>query len=372
MNVLFVSNDKNLFVSGSDVRQRMHEYASTIGTLHVISRAPATAEFVQEGNLFLHPFKGSRLSMHKKVHTLITQHGIEVVSAQDPFEHGYIALKAVKGTQARLHIQVHVDFLSPWFVKGGGFRSPQVAVPLINHVRRYLADRVLPEAVGIRVVSERIRTSLLKRYEGKIPDPSVIPVAVSSVIPPPTPLPEHPFSFALITAGRLEPEKRIEDILYALARIHFSYPSVGLFIVGTGREEGKLKKLTKKLGLSNNVIFITEWRTDVLGLMQSAQAYIQASAYEGYSRTLVEAALAHIPIITTDVGLVGEVFSGYKEVLAAPVADPAALAVHIRGIVYDHQARVLLVKEAEITVKEHIQAVGNVPERVSEDLKKLI
>lgn len=372
MNVLFISNDKNVFIEGSDVRRRMHEYANEIGTLHVLSRAPVNAVFVQEGNLFLHPFKGSRFGMVKTARALLQQHNIEVVSAQDPFEHGYIALQAVKGTQVRLHIQVHVDFLSPWFVKGGGFRSPQVAVPFINHVRRYLADRVLPEAVGIRVVSERIRTSLIKRYEGKISDPSVIPVAVPSILPPPTPLPEHPFSFALLTAGRLEPEKRIEDILYALARIHFSYPSVGLFIVGTGREAPKLKKLTKKLGLANNVIFVDEWRTDVLGLMQSAQAYIQASAYEGYSRTLVEAALARIPIITTDIGLVGEVFSGYKEVLAAPVADPAALAVHIRGIVDDHQARILLVKEAESTVREHIKEVGNVPKRVAEDLKKLI
>ena len=351
---------------------RMREYAGAIGELHILSRAPKGTTYTQQGSLFLHPLKGSRLGMITEARKLIKKHGIEVVSAQDPFEHGWIALKAIQGTDVRLHIQVHVDFLSPWFVRGGGFRAPLVSVPLINHVRRYLADKVLPQAVGIRAVSERVRTSLLKRYEGRIPDPSVIPVSIPSTVPPPTPLPPHEFSFVFMTAGRLEPEKRIEDILYALARIKFQYPSAGLCIVGTGREEKKLRTLTKKLGLTRQVLFINEWRNDVLSLMQSAHAYLQASAYEGYSRTLLEAALARIPIITTDVGLVGEVFSGYKEVLAAPVADPAALAVHMRGIIDDHQARVLLVTEAEETAKEHVQKVGSVSQAIAEDLKSLV
>lgn len=372
MKVLFISNDLSIFDSASETHHRMQRYADAIGELHILSRAPRGGKRFQEGALTLHPLTGSKFNMARHIREIIDVEDIELVSAQDPFEHGYAAMQAVEGTKVKLHIQVHTDFLSPWFVKGGGFRSSYIRVPLINHVRRYLADRVLPRASGIRVVSERVRSSLIERYGKRIPDPSVIPIAVSGVVPHAVPLPSHEFPFALITVSRLEPEKRIEDILFALARIHFDYPSVGLFIVGTGGELPRLRRLTKKLGLSGRVVFIDEWRSDAWGLMQSAQAYIQASAYEGYGRTLVEAALARLPIITTDVGIVGEVFKGYKEVLSAPIADPAALAVHIRGLVDDHQARSLLAFEAEKTAREHVERYQDLPARITADLSETL
>lgn len=243
-------------------------------------------------------------------------------------------------------------------------------MPAINTVRRSIADAVLPKADGIRVVSERIRASLKERYGDRIKDPAVIPIAVPAVLPPPAALPEHSFSFSLMTVGRLEPEKRIADILYALGRLQHQYRSVGLFVVGDGSRKQALMQLARKLGLADRVVFLGE-RADVLGLLQSANAYIQASAYEGYGRTLVEAALARLPIITTDVGIVGEVFTGYKDVLSAPVADPAALAVHIAGLVQDHQARELLAREAEHTVRNHLMVSANAPHEMLEQYQSL-
>ncbi len=374
MKVLFISNDPTIFETESPAHARMREYAAALGDLHVVSHAPSGAAAYEAGGLYLHAVTGSKLfsfsRLEKLAAKIVREHGIDVVSAQDPFEYGRIAARAIEGTQAKLQIQIHTDFLSPWFVKGGGFRSPQVKMPAINTVRRAIADSVLPKASGIRVVSERIRASLIERYGTKIPDPVVIPIAVPAQLPPAVALPAHPFSFVLMTVGRLEPEKRIIDILYALGRLQHQYRSVGLMVVGDGTRKRALMQIAKKLGLQDRVMFLG-WRTDMLALLQSAHAYIQASAYEGYGRTLVEAALARLPIITTDVGIVGEVFQGYKDVLAAPVADPAALAVHIAGLVQDHQARELLSREAEHTVRNHIAAIGDVPTRFAQHLSSL-
>src|SRR5690606_9973815 len=106
------------------------------------------------------------------------------------------------------------------------------------------------------------------------------------------------------------------------------------------------------------------------GLMRSAQAFIQASAYEGYGRTLMEAALARVPIITTDVGIVGEVFAGYDDVLAAPPGDPAALATHIMGLIEDQAARRMLVIGAEEAARRHLPAFAGYPRPVIEDLAR--
>lgn len=382
MNVLFVSNDPTVFEPDSAARKRMRSYLEAMqqtgqaGELHIVSSAPGFAREEQNEGLFLHPIHAWKLfrvrALAGRVHALILEHDIEIVSAQDPFEHGIAALRAIEGTNAKFHVQVHTDFLSPWFVKSGNWRSPRVRQPLLNRYRRQMADAVLPRAHGIRVVSQRIKTSLIERYGSRITEPSVIPVATDAAVPEPLRLPAHPtFTFALMTAGRLEPEKRIEDILAALALVTKHYPVVGLFIVGEGRERARLERMTRSLGLTDKVVFLGN-RPDVRSLMSSAQAYIQASAYEGYGRTLIEAALAKVPIITTDVGVVGEVFRGYEEVLSVPVADPTALSLAIVGLIEDTAVRQEMPLHAENAARAHLSSVGDIPSRIIGDLARTI
>ena len=147
MKVLFVSNDPTIFSATSPARARMRAYAALVEELHIVSAASFSAREEREGNLYLHPIHAWKLfrvhALAKRARMLILERGIEVVSAQDPFEHGLAALRAVCDTEAKLHIQVHTDFLSPWFVRDGNWRSPRVAMPLLNRWRRSVADRVL-------------------------------------------------------------------------------------------------------------------------------------------------------------------------------------------------------------------------------------
>ncbi len=375
IKALFISNDPTIFQSGSEARARMREYAKTIGELHIVSSAPFGTSPTSDGPLFLYPVTAWRIfrirALAHRAHAIIVEKGIEVVSAQDPFEHGLVALRATRGTQAKLHIQVHTDFLSPWFVRSGNWRSPTVRMPLLNRFRRRMADKVLPKADGIRVVSERVKESLIARYGTRIKDPSVIPITVDIRVPEAVRLPNHPFTFSLIAVGRLEREKRIKDILAALKLVVAHYQMVGLFIVGEGRERGRLERMTRRLGLEKHVVFLGH-RPDARGLMRSAHVFIQASAYEGYGRTLIEAALAKVPIVTTDVGIVGEVFKGYEDVLSVPVADPTALSLSIVGILEDTSVRMELPMHAEETARTHLEAQGNLAERIRDDLARAL
>lgn len=368
MKALFISNDPTIFDEASATRARMRAYAAAIGELHIVSPANKEAHYKQEGNLFLHPVHSWKIlrvrALHKKAHALILEHAIEVVSAQDPFEHGLAALKAVTGTEAKLHIQVHTDFLSPWFIKGSRRSS------FLNRRRRSIADTVLPKANGIRVVSERIKKSLIAQYGSRIPEPSVIPIAVDANIPKPIALPAHQFKFSLLSVSRLEPEKRVEDILVALSIVRSQYSMIGLFIVGNGSERKKLEKIVQNLGLNENVIFLGE-RPDARSLMASAQAFVQASAYEGYGRTLVEAALAKVPIITTDTGIVGDIFKNREHLLSVPVADPKAISQAIAEIIEDTILRQELPIAAQDAARAHLASIGDLATRVSEDLAEV-
>jgi glycosyltransferase involved in cell wall biosynthesis len=378
MNVLFISNDPKLCDAGSEVRARMREYADEVaktgGKLYILIRAPQTSE-QEDGPLHIYEVRTPKLlspwKLGKRGREIIQSQGIDVVSAQDPFEHGLAAFKAVAGTNARLHLQVHTDYLSPWFTRGGIYRSPQVRMPFLNRIRIRIADRVVPNAQGIRVVSERVRASMLARYGNRIPEPSVIPVRVSTDIPPKVPLPPRSFTFTLFNASRLEPEKRVPDLLAVVKRLKDSYPALGLVLAGDGSERKRLEKLARRWGIADKVLFLG-WRGDARGLMQSANAFIQASAYEGYGIALLEAALAGVPIITSDVGIVGEVFAGYENVFAAPVGDPTNLAALTAQLIEDPLARASLSFEGKRAALAHLAGVKNMPADIVADLARTL
>jgi len=374
MNVLFVSNDPNLCTPSSPVRARMQLYAEEIaktgGSLHILTQAKEACE-QEDGPLFVHGVRTFKLlspwKLAKQGKKLILKYNIDVISAQDPFEHGLAGAWAVRGTRAKLHIQVHTDYLSPWFTRGAIYRSPRVRMPFLNRVRVRIADRVVRKASGIRVVSERIKQSMLARYGARIPEPSVIPIPVSTEVPPKVELPPRPFTFTLIAVSRLEPEKRIPDLFAVLKRLKDAYPMLGLVLIGDGKERKRLEKLARSWGVADKVLFLG-WRTDAWGLMQSANAFIQASAYEGYGITLIEAALAGVPIITSDVGIVGEVFTGYESVFAAPVGDPTNLAALVAQFIEDPHARAMLSLEGKRAALAHLARVKNTPADIIADL----
>lgn len=364
MKALFISSDPSIGVEGSATRARMRAYATHMEALHILFPAPSSFNR-QDGNLFLHGVHTSKVlrlfTLVPHIRALIKEYETDVVSAQDPFEHGWAALRAVSGTHAKLHVQVHTDLLSPFFA-GESF---------LNQVRVSIADRVLPRAAGIRVVSERIRHSLLSRYGDRIPEPTVIPIVPTPYAGPAVPFPEHRFSFVALAVGRLESEKHVQDIVTAIARVRRRYPSVGLFIAGDGRSRHNIMKHVAALKLHDAVSFLGS-RTDVSGLMKSANVFVQASAYEGYGRTLLEAADAGLPILTTDVGIVGEVLHAEKEALVCPVGDIGCLANGITRLVEDNELRGALRRAAKEAAVAHRAAFSDIPAAIVNDLSETL
>lgn len=376
MKVLFVSNDPLIFIPESAVRARMRAYAEAIGVLHIVSRGPTggeseTREDLPDGGvLILHNLGASKasalLAAPKFIKQIINREGIEVVSAQDPFEHGWIAREAVKHTNARLHVQVHTDFLSP------GFTAGISRMAFLNRARLRIAEQVLPNAQGIRVVSVRIKNRMLAEYGSRIVKPVVIPVPMSSASEiEAVDFPSHEFSHTILAVGRLEEEKRFQDLIRALTGVQAHYPSVGLFIAGEGRQRTFLEKLARDLDVADRVIFLGA-RADARGLMKRANLFVQTSAYEGYGLTLLEAALAGLPIITTDVGVVGEVLKKDRDVAVIPFANPASLAHEIIGLIEDPARASELGAQAAQTVQEYLKNSSSSPEEIARNLKEVL
>lgn len=359
MRALFVSGDKTILDASSQSAARMRAYAAACEALYVVVAGAAGS--YASGRLTVRGVPASALTrlfvLPPVIRDLVREQRIEVVSAQDPFEYGLSAYYGTRHTGAALHLQIHTDFLSPEFVRND---------PLPNSVRVRIADWLLPKAAGIRAVSARIRDSVRARYENRACDPDVIPIQVPSAAAQTSW--QAPFAFTLMTIARLEREKNLDTLIRAMRGVHRKYPQAGVVIVGDGRRRKQLERLARSLGLGDAVVFLGA-RADAAALLEAVTAYAQTSAYEGYGMALIEAARAGLPIISTDVGIIGEVLVPGRDALVVPQRDAAALTSAIIRLIEDTHLRDMIRLSAQGAAKEHLRSARQ-EEQIIENLRR--
>jgi glycosyltransferase involved in cell wall biosynthesis len=120
--------------------------------------------------------------------------------------------------------------------------------------------------------------------------------------------------------ARFVPQKNISLLIKAFSKVQAANPGTHLLVVGQGKEERDLKILAKKMLPGNSYTFMS-WSNDVPALMATADFYALSSNYEGWGRVLIEAQAAGLPIVTTDVGCVGEAILTSKSCWVVKVAD---------------------------------------------------
>lgn len=98
--------------------------------------------------------------------------------------------------------------------------------------------------------------------------------------------------------GRLTEGKGLDVLLNALATLEMS--SWKLAIVGDGESEHDLKALCERLNLSGNVTFFG-YRTDRLTFLKGFDIFVLPSKSEGIPRCLMEAMVARVPIVASDI-----------------------------------------------------------------------
>jgi L-malate glycosyltransferase len=133
--------------------------------------------------------------------------------------------------------------------------------------------------------------------------------------------------FVMTMVARLHPIKGHDIVFNALKNIN--NPSVKLLLVGDGPIQKELERMVQDLNLRNQVYFLG-FRHDVDQLYASSHLGLLASHSESFPLALLEAANQRIPILTTDVGGVGELVSPKETGWIVPVKDTEAYEMAIR------------------------------------------
>lgn len=163
-------------------------------------------------------------------------------------------------------------------------------------------------------------------------------------------IPDKPI---LLYAGRLDPEKHIEEILQAVAiavkKIDFCF-----VIVGKGTSKTTLEKLTNQLGITDKVIFTGFVPDEDLPYFYKlSRCFIMASIAELLSLGTLQAMASGLPIISVNAGALVELVKDKMNGYLYNEGDVSAIVQSIEEILTNDDVHMKMSKNSLEYVQQH-------------------
>lgn len=154
-------------------------------------------------------------------------------------------------------------------------------------------------------------------------------------------------------AGRLVPEKGVQYLIQALPKILYNYNDAKLVIAGEGGMLDELKQLAYNLGVANKVYFTGKLdNTQLIDMYKCADVAVFPSTYEPFGIVAIEAMLAEVPIVVSDIGGLNEIVEHGITGMKSYAGNSNSLADSICAILYNHKLANDLVKNAKAKVRD--------------------
>ncbi|QDU31592.1 Putative glycosyltransferase EpsD [Anatilimnocola aggregata] len=100
--------------------------------------------------------------------------------------------------------------------------------------------------------------------------------------------------------GRLWPQKRVKDLIWATDLLQCIRDDVHMLVIGDGPQRWRLERYARQANVVNKVHFLGE-RNDVPQLLPHLDLLWLASGYEGQSNAILEGMSAGLPIVASDI-----------------------------------------------------------------------
>jgi glycosyltransferase involved in cell wall biosynthesis len=109
--------------------------------------------------------------------------------------------------------------------------------------------------------------------------------------------------FKVLFAGRLDPIKGVEFGIRAFAAFSRKHPNSRFEIIGSGPEDGAMRRLADELGLEQNVLF-SAWlpRHELMKKLAAADVFLFPSLRDGGGAVVVESMASGTPVICLNTG----------------------------------------------------------------------
>jgi glycosyltransferase involved in cell wall biosynthesis len=229
----------------------------------------------------------------------------DVVLATDEYTHLFVIIARMwTGLPTRVILRIG-NMLTELFER---YEGKNILLPFFVRRLYKRADHVIANSRGVAddvilvtgIAPEKVSVIYNPKPREKILAEAALPVdhpwLVEKTIP------------VVIAVGRLRAQKNFDFLIRAFANVRASHPA-RLIIVGTGREEGRLRGVIAELGCEETVS-LAGYTDNPYAWMKKADIYVAASLWEGLPNALLEALVCGLPSIAADCS------SGPREILA--------------------------------------------------------
>ena len=145
-------------------------------------------------------------------------------------------------------------------------------------------------------------------------------------------LPEKCFLIGLV--GRLWPQKRIKDAIWAADLLKVIRQDFHFLVIGDGPDRQRLEMFRDQCRIRDRAHFLGH-RSDVPRILPHFDVFWSSSAYEGQSNSIMEAMAAGVPIVATDIPGTRDLVVHGQTGFLFPLGDRAALARYTHQLLND-------------------------------------
>ena len=157
----------------------------------------------------------------------------------------------------------------------------------------------------------------------------------------------------ILYVGRLVYEKGIQHLISAMPKILNSYHDVKLVIAGKGGMLEDLKAQAQAMGIADKVYFTGYLNSkQVQKIYKCADIAVFPSTYEPFGIVALEAMLAGVPTVVSDIGGLNEIVAHGIDGMKSYAGNSNSIADSVLNLLYDRQLASNVAKKAKQKVKE--------------------
>jgi glycogen(starch) synthase len=231
-----------------------------------------------------------------------------------------------------------VPLVSTIHATEAGRHSGWVSGPISRQVHA-VESWLVRESDSLITCSASMRDEITELFGPGLVEIRVIRNGIDAARWPFAPRKQHKIPAQLLYLGRLEYEKGIHDAIAALPRIRRTHPGTTLTIAGEGTQQQWLIEQARKHKVLKAVTFVGHMNHEALvRLLHSADAAVLPSHYEPFGIVALEAAATGTPLVTSNVGGLGEAVINGQTGVAHPPRDVTGLTAAVRAVLDDPDA----------------------------------